>query len=153
MTVNLTNAAKQMANSVHHDCQNQHAGVTVRPRDKARRRRGAALLFAIFVMTVASTLVVSMAQTQMMRYSALRNTRDWDDARYVAEAGLNHALSELEQDIDWRSGLPDTEFPAASGRFYSATAVDGPNGTVIVKVTGNSGTFTRQLTATIKHGG
>ena len=142
-----------MAGRAKHDChtpqENPHRGLA----NKLRQRRGAALLFAIFVMTVASTLVVSMAQTQMMRYSALRNTRDWDDARYVAEAGLHHAFSELERDIDWRSGLPDTEFPAASGRYYRATAVDGPDGTVIVSVTGRSGTFSRQLTATIKHGG
>ena len=124
----------------------------VRGRARARRS-GAALLLAIFVMTVASTLVIAMADSQMLRYAALRNTRDWDDARYLAEAGLHHALSQLEKNIDWRTDIGTTEFPAGSGNQYSATIQDGPNGTVVINATGRAGSFSRVLTATIKHGG
>ncbi len=122
-------------------------------RRRQKTRRGAALMLALFVMTVVSTLVVSMSNTQMLRYSALRNTRDWDSSRYLAEAGLHHALSQLEKDIDWRSGVPATEFPAGSGETYSASVVDGPGGTVIVTARGSVGTFSRVLRATVKHGG
>lgn len=118
-----------------------------------RSRRGAALMLALFVMTVVSTLVVSMADTQMLRYAALRNTRDWDGSRYLAEAGLHHALSRLERDIDWRAGVPATEFPAGSGETYSATVTDGANGTVVIVAEGRAGTFNRVLRATVKHGG
>lgn len=118
-----------------------------------KSRRGAALMLALFVMTVVSTLVVSMSNTQMLRYAALRNTRDWDGARYLAEAGLHHALSQLEKDIDWRAGIPATEFPAGSGEMYSANIADGPDGTVVVTAQGSIGTFSRVLRATIKHGG
>ncbi len=116
-------------------------------------RRGAALMLAIFVMVLASTLVVAVLDTQTLRYAALRNTRDWDYARYLAEAGLHHALSRLEDDIDWRSDLTDIEFPAGSGHTYSASIRNGPDGTVIVHATGRAGSFSRVLTATIKHGG
>lgn len=119
----------------------------------AVRRRGAALLLAIFIMTVVSMLVVAMADTQTLRYAALRNTRDWDDARYLAEAGLHHALSQLEADIDWRAGIGSTEFPVDSGHYYSATVQDGPDATVIISATGLAGSFSRVLTARIKHGG
>lgn len=120
---------------------------------RKRSRRGAALMLALFIMTVVSTLVVSMADTQMLRYAALRNTRDWDGSRYLAEAGLHHALSQLERDIDWRGGVPATEFPSGSGETYSAKVSDGANGTVIIVAEGRVGTFTRVLKATIKHGG
>ncbi|GAB5405534.1 MAG: hypothetical protein Aurels2KO_37650 [Aureliella sp.] len=122
-------------------------------RKLKRSRRGAALMLALFVMTVVSTLVVSMCNTQMLRYAALRNTRDWDSSRYLAEAGLHHALSQLERDIDWRAGVPATEFPAGSGETYSASVVDGPDGTVVVTAKGSVGTFSRVLRASIKHGG
>lgn len=116
-------------------------------------RGGVALLLAIFVMLVSSTLVISMAETQMLRYAALRNTRDWDSARFLAEAGLHHALSSLEDDIEWRTGVARTEFPVGTGQSYTATVADGPSGTVRITAVGSAGTFSRVLTATIKHGG
>ena len=62
-------------------------------------RQGMALLFAIFVMAVTSALVVAMTNTQMIRYSALRNTRDSEDARYLAEARVHHAFSGVRTNI------------------------------------------------------
>lgn len=118
-----------------------------------RSRHGAALLFALFVMTLASSLVVGTLDSQTLRYAALRNTIDWDGARYLAEAGLNHAFSELEKDITWRAGIPATEFPVGSGNSYTATVTDGPDGSVLVTATGTAGTFSRRLQASIKHGG
>ncbi|MEZ6087600.1 MAG: hypothetical protein R3C05_06165 [Pirellulaceae bacterium] len=116
-------------------------------------RQGAALLFALFVMTLASTLVVATLDAQTTRYASLRNTVDWDRARYLSEAGLNHAFMELEQDIDWRTGIATTEFPSGSGLTYSVTVVDGPDGTVLIDSVGRAGTFSRRLQASVKHGG
>lgn len=116
-------------------------------------RRGAALLFALFVMTLSSTLVVATLDAQTMRYAALRNTRDWDEARYLAEAGLNHAFSELEQDITWRAGVLTTEFPAGSGLTYAVTVTDGTDGEVEINAVGTAGDFSRRLSVTIKQGG
>lgn len=116
-------------------------------------RQGAALLLALFVMTLASTLVVATLDAHMMRYTAMRNTMDWDEARYLAEAGLNEAFARLEQDILWRDGIPSTEFPFASGFTYSATVRDASDGTITVTAVGSAGSFTRRIQATIKHGG
>ncbi|MGB7345750.1 MAG: hypothetical protein WBD20_16155 [Pirellulaceae bacterium] len=130
--------------------------MAVRSFKRTRRRRsrkGAALLFALFVMTLASTLVVATLDTQTMRYASLRNTFEWDESRYLAEAGLNDAFARLEQDINWREGIPTTEFPAASGHTYSVTLVDGADGTVEITAIGNAGNFSRRLQAIIKHGG
>lgn len=123
------------------------------PNPKFRSRRGVALLLALFVMTLASTLAVATLDAEMMRYMALRNTFEWDEARYLAEAGLNDAFARLEQDIDWRSGITTTEFPAGSGYSYSVTVSDGANGTVDVAATGRAGHFTRNLNVNVKQGG
>ena len=120
---------------------------------RRKPRRAAAILTALFVMTVSSTLVITMLDTQTLQYSALRNTIDWDRARYLAEAGMQHALAELEANIDWRIGVLPTTFPSGSTNSYSATVVDGAIGVVIVSATGTAGNITRRLQTTVKQGG
>jgi type II secretory pathway component PulK len=110
-------------------------------------------MLALFVMTVASLLVISIVDTQTLQYSSLRNTVDYDRARYLAEAGLQHALAFLEQDITWRAGLNNEEFPAGSGNTYSVTVTDGADATVTLTATGTAGDFSRRLQVTVKMGG
>lgn len=124
-----------------------------RSHDGPSKRRGAALLLALFVMALTSTLVVSMLDAEMFRYMALRNTFQWDEARYLAEAGLNEAFAHLEDDIEWRSGISATEFPAGSGNTYRVSVVDGSEGTVRLTAIGMAGSFTRTLDVTVKQGG
>ena len=118
-----------------------------------RLRRGAAMMTALFVMAVSTVLVISIMDTETLQYAALRNTMDWDRARYLAEAGLQHALAELEVDITWRAGISNSQFPAGSGNVYWATAADGANGTVVVTAWGQAGNVTRKLETTVKQGG
>ena len=120
---------------------------------RGKVRRAAAILTALFVMTVSSTLVITMLDTQTLQYSAMRNTIDWDRARYLSEAGMQHALAELEANIDWRSGVPTTSFPAGTNNSYSATLADGADGAVIVSATGTAGNITRRLQTIVKQGG
>lgn len=122
-------------------------------RSLSRSRRGAALLIALFVMTLVSTLAVGMMDAEMTRYSALRNTRQWDEARYLAEAGLNDALAHLETDITWRDGFENVEFPIGSGSHYRVEVLDGLGGKVKVVAVGQSGDFSRRLEVTLKQGG
>jgi type II secretory pathway component PulK len=117
------------------------------------RRGGAALLVALFTMTIASALVVAIADSHSQRYAAFRNTRQWDQARYVAEAGLHDALARLEKDITWRAGLAAIEFPLGSGNRYQVSVQDGSDGKVIVQAVGMSGSFSRILSTIIKQGG
>ena len=111
------------------------------------------MMTALFIMTVTSVLIISILDTETLQYAALRNTMDWDRSRYLAEAGIQHALAELEADIDWRAGISNTTFPVGSGNVYWATAVDGPNGTVIVTAWGQAGNATRKLETIVKQGG
>ena len=125
-------------------------------------------MLATLVAAVCVLLVVLLADQTRLRTRAAANTRDYENARYLAEAGLQHGFSLLEEDIGWRAGLSGVTFPNATARStfglpadvggtYSVTAADGPDGTVLVRaegtVTTSRGPVTRVLEATIKQGG
>ena len=129
-----------------------------RSRLTHRRRRGMAFMLALFVMVVVSMIVVTILDTQTLQYSSLRNSIDFDRARYLAEAGLHHALSVLEADFDSSDttgfSIASTQFPAGSGNVYSATVgILQVDGTRVVSAQGTSGQFTRKLEIRVKMGG
>lgn len=116
-------------------------------------RRGAAILVALLVMAATTMVLAAVLDTQTMQYMALNNTLDYDRARYLAEAGMNHSVSILEQDITFRGTISQADFPAGSGNSYQATVQDGPAGTISILAAGTSGTFTRRVAANVKQGG
>jgi hypothetical protein len=121
--------------------------------DRLRRRTGSALMATMFVMTVTSLIVIAMLGNQTSQFGSLRNTIHYDQARYLAEAGLHHCLSQLESDITWRGDIPRTEFPTGSGRYYSSTAANGAAATVVVTGTGEAGGVVRTVQVVVKQGG
>jgi Tfp pilus assembly protein PilX len=118
----------------------------------ARARKGAALLFCLFVIFVVTLMVVNVLDTTTLQLSAVRNTIEYERALYLANAGVNHATSMLEADATWRGTVTEGTYPADDS--YSATAVDGPDGPdaffVIVTSSGVAGEVTRNVTATIE---
>jgi type II secretory pathway component PulK len=115
-------------------------------------------MLALFVMAVTSMIVITILDTQTLQYSALRNTVEYDRSRYLAEAGIQHALSLLESDFDLSEAaefsIPATEFPAGSGYLYQATISPlQSDGTRLVSGQGTAGTFTRRLEILVKMGG
>jgi Tfp pilus assembly protein PilX len=107
------------------------------------RHRGAALLVCIFVMAISTAIVVAMLEDEMLQMTALRHTRDYERALFLAGAGAHHAMAELEADNAWRTGIPSTQFPAGGSDVYSATVVDDASGAIIVTATGTAGGVTR----------
>lgn len=113
-------------------------------------------MLALFVALTCGLVVISILDTQMLQYAALRNTVDYDRARYLAEAGVQHALAFLEEDfanhdID-QYDIGWTDFPDADSQ-YCADLAEGANGTVIVTAWGRAGQFTRSLQIVVKMGG
>lgn len=131
-------------------------------KDRFRRtrprhtRRGAALILALFVMTICSMIIITILDTQTLQFTALRNTMDYDRARYLAESGVQHALAFLEQDYDLTNidvyDIPWTDAPDSNNQ-YMADLTEGANGTVIVVAEGRSGNFSRRLEIIVKMGG
>ena len=102
----------------------------------------------LFVLSLVSVWVVSMFQSATVYQSALRNTIEYEQALYLANAGVHHAVAELEIDVDWRGTVTAGSYPG-SGSYY-ATAADGAaEGTVDITATGVAGGATRRLQATV----
>lgn len=116
-------------------------------RSRERYRTGFALLLCLFVIAMVSVWVVSMLSTQAIQFAALRNTIDYERALYLANAGVHHAATELEADIDWRGTATSGGYPADGS--YSATAVDDLPGTVLITSEGVAGEVSRRVEATV----
>jgi hypothetical protein len=112
-----------------------------------------ALLVCLFVVGIITSLLVGVLDTCTAQYGAVRNTTDYDAAQYLAGAAVHDALAQLEQNPTWTAGIASTEFPAGSGRTYSATVVPGAGSTVVITGVGTAGSTTRRLEVTVSIGG
>ncbi len=111
-------------------------------------KRGIALLICLFVLSLVSVWTVDMLESASIYQSALRNSIEYEQALYQANAGVQHALYQLEQDVNWRGTVTAGSYPASNS--YSATAVNGSvAGTADVTSTGVAGATTRRVSATI----
>ncbi len=117
-------------------------------RKLSRRPAGVALLLCLFVLSLVSVWTVNIFQSATVYQSALRNTIEYEQALYLANGGVHHAVAELENSLSWRGTVSTGGYPASGS--YSATAVDGATpGTVDITSTGVAGGSTRRLQATV----
>ena len=113
-----------------------------------RRRSGIALLLCLFVLSICTVWVVNIFQSATVYQSAQRNTIEYEQALYLANAGVHHAVAELENNLAWRGTVTAGSYPASGS--YSATAVNGAtSGTVDITSTGVAGGATRRLQSTV----
>jgi type II secretory pathway component PulK len=111
-------------------------------------RRGIALLIVLFVLSLVSVWTVDMLESASVYQSALRNTIEYEQALYQANAGVHHVLAQLESDQAWRGTVSAGSYPASGS--YSATAANGAiAGTVDITSTGVSGGSTRRVSSTV----
>jgi Tfp pilus assembly protein PilX len=113
-----------------------------------KSRRGAALVFCMFILTMITLMVVNVLDTTTLELSALRNSMDYERALYLANAGVHQVAATIEATPTWRGTVTDGVYPADN--TYTATAVDGPNSTVIVTSSGVAGDVIRHLQAIIE---
>src|SRR5436853_603938 len=102
---------------------------------RQRRRQGAALLVCLFIIFIVTLLVVNILDTEMLELSALHNTINYEEALYLANAGVQAAACELENSSNWRGTVSEGSYPAND--TYTATAVDGSNNTVVITAKGS----------------
>jgi Tfp pilus assembly protein PilX len=117
-------------------------------RPPQRRPAGVALLLCLFVLSIVTVWTVNIYESAAIYQSALRNTIEYEQALYLANSGVHHALAELESDLAWRGTVTAGSYPASGS--YSATAVDGAAaGTVDITSNGVAGGATRRLLASV----
>ena len=128
-----------------HPLQNR---VSERMIGKTAPRRGAALLFCLFIISVVTLMVINVLGTTTLELSALRNSLEYERALYLANAGVHEVATQLEADSTWLGVITDGAYPAND--TYQATAVSGGNYTVLVTSIGVAGEVTRTVQATIE---
>lgn len=119
---------------------------------KTRRgkRSGMALLLCLFVITIVTVWLVDMLNSEAVYQSALRNAIEFEQALYLANAGVHHTLAELEGGATLPFNVPSGgSSPPAAGSYY-ASAVDGGGGQVVITSEGRAGEVTRRVEATIQ---
>jgi type II secretory pathway component PulK len=118
-------------------------------RHGAPKRSGMALLLCIFVLSIVTVWLVDMLNSEAVYESALRNTIEYEQSLYLANAGVHHAVAELEANTAWRGTVTSGNYPASGS--YSATAVDGSvSGTVDIISEGVAGEVTRHVQANVQ---
>ena len=125
--------------------QNENAN---KMRAKRHERKGAALLFCLFIISVVTLMVVNVLGTTTLELSALRNSMEYERALYLANAGVHEVAAQLEANSTWLGTITDGAYPAND--TYEATAVSGANYTVVVTSKGVAGEVTRTVQATIE---
>jgi len=108
-----------------------------------------ALLLCLFVLSIVTVWVVNMFESATVYQSALRNSFEYEQALYLANAGIQHALAELENNVAWRGKVAAESYPASGS--YAAVAEDGAtSGTVEIISTGVCGEAERRLQAIVQ---
>ena len=114
-----------------------------------RHSRGMALLLCIFILSIITVWLVDMLDTTTSYTAALRNNIEYEQALYLANAGVHDAVAQLESNTSWRSTVTSGSYPASGS--YTATGVDsGTAGFVTVTSYGVSGATTRKIVATVQ---
>jgi len=109
------------------------------------RNNGSVLLIAVFVIAMLSALVMGMLQMNTEEIQLMQNQIYAVQARAIAEAGLNDALSELRADSSWRSGFANKAFPCGS---YTVTVT----GSTIESTATSSNNFVAKVEADVAFG-
>lgn len=105
----------------------------------------------LFLVFMVSGLLVNIVRTETLQLAATRNSIEYEQALYWANAGVHHACAELMQDSSWRGTVTDGVLPPSSSPAgYTSTAVDGTSGVIVVTSTGYSGQGVRTVSATVE---
>lgn len=119
---------------------------SVRPRQGSRR--GAALLFSMFIIAFMTLMVINVTDCTTLELSALRNSMDYERALFLANAGVQEVAAQIEADSTWTGTITNGSYPADD--TYEAIATSGANYTVAVTSVGVAGEVTRTVQATIE---
>jgi hypothetical protein len=88
------------------------------------KRKGSALLMAIFIVALLSVIVMGILEMTTSDIQIMQNHVEAAQARMCAEAGLNEAVYELRLDADWDEGFEDKAF---NGGTYTVPKIKKDN--------------------------
>ena len=84
-------------------------------------KKGAALLLAIFSLIIISLLVTAFLEFTTIDLQIISNHLMRNQALYIADAGIEYAISQLRINKNWKQTLRPIELPVGSGNTYDVT--------------------------------
>ena len=114
----------------------------------SREARGAALVIALIVMSMLSLLTIGSLEMLTVNVQIANNHMHDLQALYIADAGVEHAISVLRNNPTVPSGTyGPLEFPAGSGNTYTVAIVNSypSDGNVLITSTGAVSDFQRSV--------
>jgi len=93
-----------------------------------QNNNGVALLITLFAIALLAALVMGILQMNTEEIQLMQNQICAAEALAIAEAGLNHALSEIREDDEWDDEIQDEPF--AGGSYSVEVDGDLPNLTI-----------------------
>jgi len=88
---------------------------------KLSEKNAVALLLAMFILVFIAILVVAFLNLLTSDLVITTNHLGRLKALYIAEAGIEHAISQLRNNINWSVNSESTIFPSASASSYTVT--------------------------------
>lgn len=92
------------------------------------QERGTAILIVMALIAMLTAVGIMSVDRATLDIDLSFNQLSEEQAFYVAEAGLQHGLAELNKDFTWRTGV--NTFPVGDG-FYIVTVVDSITDTML----------------------
>ncbi|MEK7774561.1 MAG: hypothetical protein AAB305_01595 [Candidatus Zixiibacteriota bacterium] len=121
---------------------------------KKNNNRGSALLVTMAIMLMLGIIGTMAFQTADTEKKMSFNQADLDQARLVAEAGLQLSLEQIQTDFFWRTGYADQSF--GSGTFTvtleDETVTPALDDSIIVRATGSVDEADATIEAWVKRG-
>jgi Tfp pilus assembly protein PilX len=116
---------------------------------KIRPAPGVVLLMALYAITIMSLLFIGVLWLVTTDLQISTNYLYYEQALFLADAGIEDALTQLRQNHLWSAGFSNVEFPAGSGNYYTVTVTNNYP-VVVLNSTGTVRTnFVRQVAASV----
>lgn len=92
------------------------------------KRRGAALMTALFLMMVLSVTLKSLVFLLASRSFSVRTAQDQAESRFLAEAGLAKVQQKLTESATWAGSFTDEKINGSNGTFtvHFSSGTPGP---------------------------
>jgi len=119
-------------------------------RQNHGRRGGYGLLIVLIVIVLTSLILAGIGNSLTSQMATYRNTANHNRAQYIAAAGVHHVVANLEDDYAWRGTLSNVEFSPGDGMYYTATAVDGDDQSILITSEGTADDVTRRLEVVVE---
>ncbi len=121
--------------------------------NRRNKDKGFVFLLVVFLIVFIAIAMVAFLDIATIDFQVLQNNRYSNEALYIAQAGVEDAISRLRQDINWRARNNNplvVEFPAGSGNQYSVTCPEASPPKIITSTATLSSGYKREIEVSVQ---